>query len=1120
MKRIKSLLLLAFFSALFLHPNLYCQNQRIYIAPDDHSDIWWSADLATYNQAFLTMLDYYINLSDNTQNEPSNYQSRWNCDGSYWMWDYEKNRSTEQFQKLISYIKSGHISVPLNPMVVVLGGTPAEAVIRGMYYPGKIEREYGVSFPLAYSMENQTLPLGLATLWKEAGARYSWKGVCQCATNVDATNREHEIYWMQGLDDSRILMKWYSLSDYGDIDSITNPNMGPGGYAEARYPQASIDYVENNQKFKARYPYPVIGLFGKGWDNLETTTDEFITVAKSDTNANDSLIVSNEIDFFKDFEANYGNDIATERLSFGNDWDLGSAAIQEISSRLKRATEKLRNAEALAVFASLPDPSFLNGRSDSKDQAWMDMGMYFEHNITFPGPNLVNAASGRIEWQRQLVGEIETYIDTLQIDAIKALGKGIINTSGNARFFVFNSLNWSRTDVADLEYNQSGPAKVIDVTNNQEVPSQFVSINGKTYLRILARDIPPVGYKVFEVIKSTGENFQNAATITGNKIENSFYILDVSQKGSVNSILSKKHNNQEFIQSIDGKTVNDLGGSVSGSLSIENSGPVSVSFLVNSSSVLDHTTRITLFRDIDRIDIDNIINQNFTDTETWSFGFNIPDHTIRHEEVGSVLTARTNSNGGNYSDQNANYEWLTMNHFADISNDNFGVTLSNADCYFMKIGNSSVTNLDQDTPQISVLAGGRIYDRGLPHQGGDNSFTQRFALMTHNEYSPASAMRFSLEHQNPLISGKVTGGTIYPEKSMSLISTDNPDVLLWSLKPSEDGIESGVTARFWNLSESSNNFSIGSNYQILSAQNLTLIETPVSTADVLNNRISGQVNSFGFKTYNIKINFESSKSLSVSPSSKSVGSAAGLTTFTVTSKLDWSVSDSSAWLATTKTNDSTITVNYDQNTSVLTRTAYIVVSGSDGAAQTVSVTQAPVNASLDVFPGSRTVSSASGYTSFTVTSNVGWNVTDIESWLTAFKNDTSTIGVAYDKNTSLTSRTGSIMITGIGELSKTVTLIQEADSVADSSKEVKDFVVSIYPNPLTDFLIVRFGTTIYQRIFFSVADELGRKIYASNFDGSGTSDELILDLSFLTRGFYFFSVRVGNILKAYKIIRN
>lgn len=844
---------------MFLFVSCQRQNKRIYIAPDDHSDIWWTGDLQTNNLAFLSMLDYYINLADSTQKEASNHQSRWNCDGSYWLWIYEKNRSSEQFQKLISYIKSGHISVPLNPLPVMWGATPAEAVIRAMYYPGKIERENNLRLPLVYSMENQTLPLGLATLWKEAGAKYSWKGVCQCGTSVNATDRDDEIYWMQGLDNSKILMKWYSLTKRGVMRGIIDPNMGPGGYAEARNPLASIDYVDNNLNFKLRYPYPVIGLFGKGWDDLQTLTDEFVSISKSASNARRSVIVSNEIDFFEDFEMNYGNDISTKCLAFGNDWDLGSAAIQEISSRLKRTTEKLRNAEAIATFAALTDPSLLSGREDLKDQSWMNMGLYFDHDMSFPGSFIVNAAAKRIDWQRQLVEGIESYVNTLQNDAIAVLGNRIKKTSSVTRYFVFNSLNWSRTDVADLEYNLIGPVKIIDLTNKQEVPSQFMQINGKTCLRILARDVPAIGYKVFEIINARGESFTNAASVTGNIIENSFYKLTVTQKGSISSILSKKHNNKEFIQSIKGKTGNDLGGSITGSVSVENSGPVSVSLVIKSNSILNHTTRITLFREIDRIDIHNTINQNFTSTETWSFGFRIPKHIVRHEEVGAILIAKAKRNGGHYADKNASYEWLTLNHFADISNNNIGVTLSNSDCYFMKLGNSSLTYLDQVTPQISILTGGRINNAGLPNQGGDNFFTQRFALKTHDSYSPASAMRFALEHQNPLASGVVNGGSFYPETSMSLISIENPDVILWSLKPSEEGIESGIIARLWNLSENPQNYAIKSDYQISSAQNVTLIETPVSTVDIQNNRISGQINSFGFKTFNIQINLEKLK---------------------------------------------------------------------------------------------------------------------------------------------------------------------------------------------------------------------------------------------------------------------
>ncbi len=69
----------------------------------------------------------------------------------------------------------------------------------------------------------------------------------------------------------------------------------------------------------------------------------------------------------------------------------------------------------------------------------------------------------------------------------------------------------------------------------------------------------------------------------------------------------------------------------------------------------------------------------------------------------------------------------------------------------MKLGRSAVVNevsrLDTSTPQISVLAGGQVDgpQLGIPVQGGDSRFLQRFALTVHRRFDPgADSMRFAL----------------------------------------------------------------------------------------------------------------------------------------------------------------------------------------------------------------------------------------------------------------------------------------------------------------------------------------------------------------------------------------
>ena len=108
--------------------------KRIYIAADDHTDYMWTADEKAYRKAFLKTLDHYLDLADQTDDQPSAFQSRWNCDGLMWFYEYEQNKSVEETQRLVNRIKSGHISVPMTMLVSCYGGMPTEAAIRGLYY--------------------------------------------------------------------------------------------------------------------------------------------------------------------------------------------------------------------------------------------------------------------------------------------------------------------------------------------------------------------------------------------------------------------------------------------------------------------------------------------------------------------------------------------------------------------------------------------------------------------------------------------------------------------------------------------------------------------------------------------------------------------------------------------------------------------------------------------------------------------------------------------------------------------------------------------------------------------------------------------------------------------------
>ncbi len=837
---------------------------RIYLGNDDHTDYMWTADADTYNTVFVQMLDYYLDLADKTAKNPSPYQSRCNADGSYWLWQYERQKTPTEFNRLIARIKDGHISAPLNMLVSCYGAQPTEAVLRGMYYAGRLERRYDLRFPLAIAMENQTLPLGLSSLWAGSGAKYSWKGICGCVTQIpkeELGKRDHEIYWYAGPDNQRVLMKWHSL--------------GPGGqgtYTEAGGPYGVINFLDSDTGFLGRYtnaktgtPYAVRAAFGFGGDCLDRKTgvpanpgvpkepgvqqgiigypytDHFFDIARKQSSKTRQVITSNTVDFFDDFAKNYAGDLPSESVTYGNEWDLYSASMAETSARVRRSVEKLRSAELLATLVSLEKPAFLQGREKARDLAFTDLGLYWEHDWTADGP--VSRAR-RAAWQEVLASEIENYVNPLYADSASRLGYLIQKPEKTNRFYVCNPLGQTRADFADFAYSGSATIHVRDVTENKTVPHQMVVQKGVRFLRIWASGVPSAGYKTYEIVDGASSDApaDEAATVRDNTIENAAVRLTVDGDGAITSFIDKTHGNKEIIGP--NKKLNDLThNETSGVVTVENHGPVSVTLKCESRAGLAHTTWITLYRNEGRVDIRNEITENFGTVQYWNFGFNIAEPSVHTEELGVVLSDKRKSQGGDYAERNARYDHVTLNHFADISDgtNQSGVTLSNADCSFAKLGNSTARILDASTPQINVLAGGQVDGRylGIQNQNGATHFLQRFALRAHGPYDAASAMRFALEHQNPLVTGAVVGTneSPYPETNYSLLGISDPDVLLWSVKPAEEGIGSGIIVRAWNLATAPRAYSVQLTGGIREAKQATHIETDLKKLPLENGQL-------------------------------------------------------------------------------------------------------------------------------------------------------------------------------------------------------------------------------------------------------------------------------------------
>jgi parallel beta-helix repeat protein len=279
--------------------------------------------------------------------------------------------------------------------------------------------------------------------------------------------------------------------------------------------------------------------------------------------------------------------------------------------------------------------------------------------------------------------------------------------------------------------------------------------------------------------------------------------------------------------------------------------------------------------------------------------------------------------------------------------------------------------------------------------------------------------------------------------------------------------------------------------------------------------------SAGLSPQSVIITQSGTNSLTVTPSNQNVSSDAGSINFSINSNTHWTVSDNADWLSVNPpsgNNNGTLIATFSGNSSTSPRVGTITFASEGLSPQYVTITQSAINA-LSVIPYNQDVGSDAGSTTFNITSNTSWTVSDNADWMSvAPTNGTGngTLTATFTANSLATSRVVTITILVTGLSSQSVTVTQSEPTFVETVDDIK---VSIYPNPTKDFITVKFDDTVVDNYTIFILDPLG-KYYFSIENKSGNFNKVqILDLTTTKRGLYFMIIRGDNIIKTYKIIK-
>ena len=329
----------------------------------------WTADADTYNAVFVDMLDYYLRLADETEGNPSPYQSRFNADGSYWLWQYERQKSPAEFDRLMRRVKDGHISAPLNTLVSCYGAQPdgsrsARFVLRGA--SGAALRTCALPCRNRHR-EPDVASRASSSLFAGVGGQvHVGEASADCATRLDPKNnwaeRDREIYWYtrprRAAPADEVVLRRAALPSAPTLEA-DEPGVLLSTYLETRSPSflrrytgylsAASRTIHPGHRLgsavtdlarKTGVTPPTLEIPSRAWlaaarTSLRPTTDHFPSSLREQqtTDERQSDCLQRTPTSFEDFrERTMALTLdASDTVTYGNEWDLYSASMSETS---------------------------------------------------------------------------------------------------------------------------------------------------------------------------------------------------------------------------------------------------------------------------------------------------------------------------------------------------------------------------------------------------------------------------------------------------------------------------------------------------------------------------------------------------------------------------------------------------------------------------------------------------------------------------------------------------------------------------------------------------------------------------------------------------------------------
>lgn len=512
----------------------YAKAFKVYLIGNAHIDIAWLWRIA---ETVVVARNTYDTVIKNIKEYPELHYAQSQALTYEWI----EQRYPELFEKIKQQFQKGNWEIVggmwVEPDCNLISG---ESWVRQLLY-GKnyFKEKFGIDVNIGWNVDSFGYNWNMPQIYKKSGIDVF---VTQKIWWNDTTVFPYYIFWWEGVDGTRLLSYF-----------------PPVGYTSRVQP----DRVSNNiTKYEASTGYKKsLILYGIG-DHGGGPNKEILNRVRDYNKLYiaPDFIHSKSGDFLYNITNDLGNNIPVWNDELYLEYHRGTYTTQAKIKKGNRKCESLiSTAEKLASLASIMGGPY---PQQELEHAWKLILTNQFHDI-LPGSHITPVARDALESYEKAGKKIKK-IGHHAIDYI--IKK--INTSkvkAGIPLLVFNPLSWERTDWVVVEYPRSRPVgdtlKILD-SQGKEIPAEIEKdkVPQRLTIAFIARDIPPLGYRVYSMVNIIGETKNTTddsqLKAKGETLENRFYkIVFNRETGNIKSIYSKLLE-KEFVR--EGKEANVL----------------------------------------------------------------------------------------------------------------------------------------------------------------------------------------------------------------------------------------------------------------------------------------------------------------------------------------------------------------------------------------------------------------------------------------------------------------------------------------------------------------------------------------------------------------------------------